>query len=388
MNDSRYGKSKSYHPFLKNGWFIYSLSIIIVFILISVLTTVKPAYRLSSKTITNLTSEVDSSVFLWLMGLENRMLLDSLEMDQGAPSLSKLALETIMHIKPYDFASLLQRETPGLALFNNQIVVAGEGTNYANLSFESSPPLEDVLKDRIAVDDEEEKEVKEEEPKIEIDETARKTVFIYNTHNRESFLPHLPDTDDPNSAYHQEVNIEKVSDHFAKILESRGIGTIVDKTDYMQMLQDKGWNYSQSYKASRETVAEAVANEKDVQYLFDIHRDSLPRNLVTAEIDGESYAKLLFVVGAEHPNYEKNLALATKLNSLIEAKHKQLTRGVITKKGAGSNGIYNQDLSDNAVLIEFGGYENTLDELYRTVEIVGEVFSDFYWEAEKVDANP
>ena len=48
---------------------------------------------------------------------------------------------------------------------------------------------------------------------------------------------------------------------------------------------------------------------------------------------------------------------------------------------------YNQDLSEKAILLEFGGHENSLDEIYRSVDAVAEVFSEYYWEAEKVSGD-
>ena len=69
---------------------------------------------------------------------------------------------------------------------------------------------------------------------------------------------------------------------------------------------------------------------------------------------------------------------------MIDEKYPGLSKGVITKEGPSSNGVYNQDLHENALLLEIGGYENTLDEMYRTADVIAEVFSDFYWEAEKV----
>src|SRR5699024_6385652 len=115
--------------------------------------------------------------------------------------------------------------------------------------------------------------------------------------------------------------------------------------------------------------------------------DSIPRDKTTKEIDGKDYAKILFVIGADFDGYEKNLELATELNARIEEKYPGLSRGVITKEGAGTNGVFNQDLSDNALLIEFGGYDNTFEELYRTADVVGEMFCELYWDAEKVDTN-
>lgn len=180
------------------------------------------------------------------------------------------------------------------------------------------------------------------------------------------------------------MNIGKVSERFAQQLAADGIGSQQDHTDIMNVLNENEWTYSQSYKASRPVVEEALANNKDIQYIFDFHRDSLPRDKTTKEVDGVPYAKILFVVGAEFPTFEKNLELATELHYLIEEQYPGLSRGVLTKEGAGTNGVFNQDMSDNALLIEFGGYENTLEELYRTSDVLAEIFSSYYWEAEKV----
>lgn len=375
---------------------LYIISIILLFLFIGLLTTIKPAYRFSFNLVTEWTSDVESSTFLYLLGMENRAFKNAYPKDKAIPKISNILFQMSTNIKPNDPRSLLGQELPGFSTFGNQIIIAGEGTNYMNLSIESSPPLEDVLKDRDAIlgDPEETNDVTDKnEDKNKGDEGKlttgdRKIVFIYNTHNRESFLPHLPDMTDPNSAYHKEVNITKVSKHFAKALEAKGIGADVDDTDHMTVLNQKGWSYGQSYKASRPIVTEALASNKDIQYIFDIHRDSLPRDKTTKVINDKSYAKILMVVGAEYDSFEKNLKIATKLHELIDEKYPGLSRGVITKEGAGNNGVYNQDLSENSLLIEFGGYENTLEELYRTADIVAEVFSDYYWDAEKVDKRP
>src|SRR5699024_5291866 len=101
-----------------------------------------------------------------------------------------------------------------------------------------------------------------------------------------------------------------------------------------------------------------------LQYFIDIHRDSLPRDKTTKTIQDTNYATILFVVGREHDQYEKNLSLATELHKRLNETYPGLSRGVITKEGPNSNGIYNQDLSENSLLVEVGGYENTLDEMY------------------------
>lgn len=52
-------------------------------------------------------------------------------------------------------------------------------------------------------------------------------------------------------------------------------------------------------------MASAQSNNRDLQYFIDIHRDSQRKKVTTATVNGKSYAKLVFVVGAEHANYEK-----------------------------------------------------------------------------------
>ena len=365
---------------------IYISFILLLVVFIGMLTTIKPAYRFSSEAITSWTSDVDSSTFLYIIGLENRMLIKALPDDKAIPSITSTLFQVLTNVKSGDPKSLFAHVIPGFSSFENRIIVAGEGMDELMLSIESSPPLEEVLKQKDAIVDEPEEEI-ESSDYNGLTTGERDVVFVYNSHNRESFLPHLPGTTDPNDAHHDEVNITKVSERLAKSLQSNGIGTNVDETDIMKVLNDEGMSYGQSYEASRNVVKEVIANNKDIQYIFDIHRDSLRRKNTTTTINGEDYAQILFVIGAEFSNYEKNLALATKLHYLIQEKYPDLSKGVVTKAGAGTNGVYNQDLFENALLMEVGGVDNTLEELYRTADAIAEIFSEYYWEAEKVDGQ-
>lgn len=357
--------------------------IILLFTTIGLITTSKPSSRLSSSIFSSWTSNVDQSVFSLLFSMENRGFDLMHEVTPDRP-VSEVLFNLVTSIQLDDLKSILGQELPGFSTYENRIIVAGEGINELSaLSHESGPPLEEILKDRKAIDDsvEEEKEPVEQPFTTE----GKKVVFLYNSHNRESFLPHLPDETDPNSAHHEEVNITKVSDRLANTLESYGIGSYVDDTDIMNILHEKGWKYGKSYEASRPVVQEAIGQNKDLQYIIDLHRDALPKKETTKEIDGKGYAKILFVIGAENKNYEKNLKLATELHYLIEEKYPGLSKGIITKEGSQGNGVYNQDLHNNVLLLEMGGYDNTLEEMYRTADVFAEVFSELYWKAEKVN---
>jgi len=80
--------------------------------------------------------------------------------------------------------------------------------------------------------------------------------------------------------------------------------------------------------------------------------------------------------------------LAKELHQGLEKKYPGLSRGVLAKrKTSGNNGLYNQDLSNNSILIEVGGVDNNMEELTNTVKAFSDVFSENFWKAEKVNAQ-
>lgn len=358
----------------------------LLFVSISFVTTIKPAYQLSSSIITNWTSQIDQSVFIYLFRMENKQYKSDIHSDRPEElNWSDLLLEFATNIRINDVRSLLGREIPNFYAYDQKIIVAGEGTDYTDLPIESAPPLETVLENRDAsLEEDLPNEDDSKSPNVEKTTGDRKVVFLYNTHNRESFLPHLDGVKDPNQAFHGEVNITKVSDRLAKSLQKNGIGAQVDHTDFMSILNQKGWEYWQSYDASQPVVKEALANNKDITYVFDLHRDSRRRTDTTKTINGEQYASLFFVIGSDYSNNSKNVALATSLHEKLEEKYPGLSRGVTQQGGSGNNGVYNQNLSKNAILIEFGGVDNTMTELYRSADALAEIFASYYWEAEAV----
>lgn len=386
-NKSGRSKKRLLIPFYKKGG-LYILCILLLFVSIGILTSIAPAYRFSSNTLTEWTSKVESTTFLYLLGMENRAFQGAFPEGKSLPKLSNTLFHLTTSIKPHDVRSLLGRELPGFSSFNNKIVVAGEGTNYTNLPIESSPPLEEILKDREA-------EVKEpEKPDENENENEKKpvkqednVVFIYNTHNRESYLPLLPKVTDPDLAFHDKANVTKVSDRLAESLEDNGIGAIVDHTDITKLLHEKGMKRYQSYDVSRNVVKEAFASHKELNFVFDIHRDAQPKKLTTKTIKGQDFARIAIVIGGDNPENKENLTFARNIDSLLEQKYPGLSRGIITNGGPGYNGVYNQDLSGNALVFEIGGYGNNLEELYRSADALAEVFSDYYWDAEKVSTK-
>ncbi|WP_019154579.1 stage II sporulation protein P [Robertmurraya massiliosenegalensis] len=369
---------------------VVMLLLLLIFSVSGLITSLKPEYQIKSSSINSATGHLTGEVLYRLLGTENHAFGQVLPKDETTPSLSSLMFKVSTNVSLDDPRSLLGRELPGFSIFDGQIVLAGEGTNYTNLPIESPPPP-DVLKkeneadikDIEGLDDTEDGQ--EEAPPPEQTTGERNLVYIYFSHTRESFLPHLEGVTDPNSAQHSKINVTRIGDHLKGQLERYGIGTVVDKTDIMTNLNEKGLTYSKSYDESRNVVEAAITGNRDLTYLIDIHRDSKRKDDTSIKINGKSYAKLAFVLGAENPNYEKNLKLVSEIHKKLEEKYPGLSRGVIKKEGASTNGKFNQDLSENAMLVEFGGVDNTFAELNLSAEAFAEVFSEVFWQAESVN---
>ena len=61
------------------------------------------------------------------------------------------------------------------------------------------------------------------------------------------------------------------------------------------------------------------------------------------------------------------------IDSICNKYYPGLSRGIYKKEGAGVNGIYNQDISSNVILIELGGAYNNIDEVLNTTEAISKV---------------
>ena len=202
--------------------------------------------------------------------------------------------------------------------------------------------------------------------KVDIDNPV---VYIYNSHQLENY------NNNNLEIYGITPNVLMASYLLKEKLNDKGISTIVEDTNLTEFLELNNWNYSYAYRASRIFMLDKQNSYKSLKYYIDIHRDSVSKELSTISIGNKSYARILFVIGLEHKNYQKNLDLANKINSLFEKHYKGLSRGVLKKEGANVDGIYNQDISSNAMLIEVGGVDNNIDEVLNTVNAIADVLS-------------
>lgn len=195
-------------------------------------------------------------------------------------------------------------------------------------------------------------------------------IYIYNSHQTEEYKP-------TNFAEFSVVPTVVVGDYILEdIFNKNNLKTLVEEGSVKSILNQNGWIYSYSYMASRILMENAKANNPSLKYFIDVHRDSLTRDRTTITIDGKDYAKTIFLIGLENANYEENLDFTNRINDKLNEKYPGLSKGIYKKGGVGVNGVYNQDFSNRAILIEVGGYENSLTEVLNSLIAFSECFME------------
>lgn len=203
-------------------------------------------------------------------------------------------------------------------------------------------------------------------------------VYIYNSHQGEKY----------SDLYMENSNIKcdvvLASNILKEKLEGLGIKTILEENDILGYMSNNGLNHGDSYIASRYFLNKVYEKYPNLDLYIDLHRDAIGYNESVINIGDKKYAKILFVIGLENPSYQNNLNVINKLNNIILNTYPSLTRGIMKKEGYGVNGVYNQDLDSNVILIEIGGDKNNMDEVSNTLDILANVIERYINEKEKL----
>ena len=203
-----------------------------------------------------------------------------------------------------------------------------------------------------------------------IKESKDPLIYIYNTHQTEEYeTSTILD-------YSIKPTVTISNYILEEIFNKNKLYTYVEETNIKEILNKNSWNYSYSYKATRILLEQRKQEYPTLKYFIDIHRDSITKDKTTVIINNKSYAKILFLIGLENPNYQENLLFTEKLNNLINQKYPNLTKGIYKKGGPGVNGVYNQDFSKYLILVEMGGYQNTPIEVLNSSLALAECFME------------
>ncbi len=190
-------------------------------------------------------------------------------------------------------------------------------------------------------------------------------IYIYNTHQKE--------------AYTDKKDVYDASYYFKEKLNKLNIDVIVEDTNITEFMSVNNLSYGYSYYASKFFIKDAISKYK-FDLIIDLHRDAAPKKNTTTTINKKSCAKILFVVGKEHKNYKVNYNLANTINNKIKNKYPSLTKGVMLKSGKNVNGIYNQNLNSNMILLEVGGHLNNYEEVKNTIDLIVPIIGEYIYE--------
>ncbi|MGE7184818.1 stage II sporulation protein P [Peribacillus sp. NPDC006672] len=205
------------------------------------------------------------------------------------------------------------------------------------------------------------------------------SVFIYHTHNTESFTP-LLENKNLDEAYDKNKNITVVGAELTSALKKKNINVLHSTTDFEQKLRNRNLDYSKIYDISGKEVQTVLEKNKNLKLIIDIHRDTQLKDATTIRIDGKDVASVSFVVSENSPNFKENRKIANLFHQKLEKKYPGLSRGVLLKKSQTKNpykqNFYNHDLFANSLLLQIGGVENTMNEENRSVELLAEIIDE------------
>lgn len=178
-------------------------------------------------------------------------------------------------------------------------------------------------------------------------------IVVYHTHSDECFVPTSGTPSRPGNG-----DVYAVGSAFTDELEMSGINT------YHSFNQHDPHDINAYYR-SRRTAVQLLKQRPDA--VFDIHRDSAPRESYLTLVDGVLTGRAMIVIGRSNPNMAANLDYAKRIKAKADELHPGLMRGIFLGQGD-----YNQDLYPTALLFEVGTEGLTLDEADKAVRCLAD----------------
>lgn len=214
---------------------------------------------------------------------------------------------------------------------------------------------------------------------LPVSNVSEPVVLIYHTHTTETYIlgnSNSFSSDTSERSDDSALNMLRIGDEIAGILESNSIGVIHDRTVYDSV-------YTGAYGKSREGIQKILNDNPSIIITLDIHRDAIhysdtQRVKPCAEINGENAAQMMIVAGCQDgnvtdfPDWETNLSFALHLQKTANDKYENLMKPVFFCMRK-----YNMDLTPYSLLIEVGTDVNTLQEAAYSGRLLGDVLSDF-----------
>lgn len=185
----------------------------------------------------------------------------------------------------------------------------------------------------------------------------KKLIAMYVTHSDESYIP----TDGTESIDGQ-GGIYDVARAFRDALQAQGIDVILDESTHLP--HDSG-----AYRRSRRTAERLLQKRPDA--IIDIHRDGIPdQSEYTCTLEGENASQVRLLVGRANQNSDVNRTFAKQIKAVADKQYPGLIKDIFIGKGT-----YNQDLSPNAILLEFGTHTISKERVLNSTDKMASVVS-------------
>lgn len=198
--------------------------------------------------------------------------------------------------------------------------------------------------------------------------------LVFFTHSHEAFEPIVQNKENLKAVYHSTSNIMAFEDTIKSHFDLNGIQTEFLAVDTMDEMKKKNRAFHEAYNVVRPFVVKQI-KENEYDLIIDLHRDSAKKKTTTITHNNQTYGKLYFVIGENNPNYHRNKKYAEQLSVHLNKLVPGISRGIFGKRGEHVDGVYNQDLAQNMVLIELGGIDNTEEEINRTISVLAKAIS-------------
>ena len=218
------------------------------------------------------------------------------------------------------------------------------------------------------------KEILEEQNKIIINPVTKEeqdqikktkpTIYIYNTHQTENY--NAIET----NIYNFTPTVQTASYMLQDELIKYNINSVVEETNIKNILNTRKWEYSYSYRITKELMEQKYKDNPSLEIFIDIHRDSISKEQSTIKINNKNYAKIMFLIGNKRSNLDENLKIVKQLELELEKNNPGITRKTYYK-----DYTYNQDFNNKTFLIELGGDKNTIEEVYNSIVALAKAIS-------------
>jgi stage II sporulation protein P len=92
-------------------------------------------------------------------------------------------------------------------------------------------------------------------------------------------------------------------------------------------------------------------------------------------MNGENVSKIMFVLTRKNPHFSKNSQVVSKLMNISNELFPGYTRSTFYYDFG--NVYFNQDLSNNSILIEVGAHTNTHEESRNSAKYMGRIIAEY-----------